>query len=175
MLSKMDNGFSLLELIITILIISLGAGILYSYMEAIIRSPEPTLRERALALATGLMDEIVAKKWDENSPLGGGNTTSPSSTLGPDPGETGRTRYDDVDDYNGFTESDTFTDQAGNSFNVEGVSREVTVDYIADSSTAIDASSPPSSATSTNTKRIVVKVTTPGGEEFSLVTVRCNY
>ena len=170
-----EKGFSLLELIITILIVSLGAGIIFSYMGAIVRSPEPTLRYKALALATGLMDEIVAKRWDETSPLGGGNTTSPSTSLGPDAGETDRTRYDDVDDYNGFKESDTFTDQDGKTFTVQGITREATVDYISDSSNNIDASSPSSSSSPTNTKRIVVKVTTPGGEEFSLVTVRCNY
>ncbi len=170
-----ETGFSLIELIITIIVISLGAGVIYSFLEAVVSSPEPSLRARALALGKGLMDEIVAKRWDENSPLGGGNTTSPSTTLGPDGGETDRTLYDDVDDYNGFSEQDTFSDQEGNTIQVQGVRRWVRVDYIQDSANTIDKDTPSPSTSPTNTKRIVVSVSTPSGEEFRLVATRCNY
>lgn len=169
------RGFSLIELIMTILILSLGAGVIYSFMEAIIASPEPTLRARAVALGQGLMDEIVGKRWDETTPLGGGSALSPSATLGPDLGETDRSRYDDVDDYNGFSEEDTFTDQEGNTFTVQGVKRRVTVDYIQDDASVIDHAVPAPASHATNTKRIVVTVETPAGETFMFVSARCNY
>ena len=170
-----SRGFSLIELIITILILSLGAGVIYSFLEAILASPEPTLRARAAVLGQGLMDEIVAKRWDETSPLGGGNTTSPSHVLGPDAGESTRFQYDDVDDYNGFSESDTFRDQDGNSFLVKGAKRSVKVDYIPDSASRIDYNVPVATTSPTNTKRIVVTVETAAGETFRFVSVRCNY
>lgn len=169
------GGFTLMELIITILIVSLGAGVIYSFLEAILASPEPTLRARAVVLGQGLMDEIVAKRWDENSPLGGGNATTPSTSLGPDAGEIVRSQYDDVDDYNGFSEEETFSDQEGNSFTVKGVKRWVTVDYIPDSATEIHYNIPATATGPTNSKRIVVTVETSTGERFRFVSVRCNY
>jgi hypothetical protein len=73
----------------------------------------------ALALAQSIIDEAKAKDFDENS-TGGHVVTSPSqltASLGPEPGETiaspdtdnGSTgytsaqRFDDVDDYNGYS------------------------------------------------------------------------
>ncbi len=183
-----QKGLTLLELVVTIVIVTLGAGVLYSYMAAVSRSPEPVMRARLVALAEGMMEEIVAKRWDERTRIGGGalcttegNTVCPgpmaSTTLGPDPGESlaDRTSLDDVDDYNGLVESDTFVDQEGRTTVIKGASLQVAVCYIPSSSTTITATQPACSDHSTNTKRIVVSVKGPGGEQVELVTVRCNY
>ena len=183
-----QKGLTLLELVVTIVIVTLGAGVLYSYMVAVSRSPEPVLRARLVALAEGMVEEIVAKRWDERTRIGGGalcttegNPACPgpmaSTNLGPDPGESlaDRTSLDDVDDYNGLVESDTFVDQEGRTTVIKGASLQVQVCYIRSSSTTITATQPACSNQSTNTKRIVVTVKGPGGEQVELVTVRCNY
>ena len=183
-----NGGVTLLELVVTIVVITLGAGVLYSYIASVNRSPEPVLRQRLVALAEGMMEEIVAKRWDERTKIGGGalcttegNPVCPgpmaSTTLGLDPGEniSNRATLDDLDDYDGLTESNTFVDQEGRTTTIQGASLQVSVCYIPSSATAISSTSPLCSTSSTNTKRIVVSVSGPGGEKMELVTVRCNY
>ncbi len=178
-------------MVVTIVVITLGAGVLYSYIASVNRSPEPVLRQQLVALAEGMMEEIVAKRWDERTKIGGGALCTQegnpacslpfhldaSTNLGPEPGESyaDRTSLDDVDDYNGLVESDTFVDQEGRITTIQGASLQVSVCYIPSSSTTITATQPACSSQSTNTKRIVVSISGSGGEKIELVTVRCNY
>ncbi len=173
----------MIELIITIVIISLGAGVLYSYIAAVTRSPEPVVRQTAIMLGRGLMEEIVSKRWDENTPVGGGvictteTTTGCVSSASPIGAEEGsRSDWDDVDDYDGLTEQNNFTGQDGCVTTINGASRSVDISYIPSSSTTVTATSPPGSTSSaTDIKRIVVTITTPAGETFQFVTLRSNY
>ena len=177
------SGFTLIELIITIVVISLGAGVIYSYLEAISRSPEPAVREKGIVLGRALMEEVAGKRWDEATRIGGSvvctaetssNCTGSAGSIGADPGEN-RAKYDDVDDYNGLTENGIFQDQEGNTETLSGFSRSVSVCYIPSSAVSISASTPACASSTTDTKRIVVTVGTPAGENFSFVAVRCNY
>ncbi|MBU4117789.1 MAG: prepilin-type N-terminal cleavage/methylation domain-containing protein [Proteobacteria bacterium] len=180
-----NQGFTLIEIVITIVILGAVAGILVPFFNAIVHSPDPVIRERAISLGQAMMDEIIAKKWDENSPNGGGplNTSesargtvaaTPVATLGVDAGEN-RTTYDDVDDYRSMpAEVDNFTDQNGSNFSLPGYRRQVAVDYIASPSAVITQNLPTISATATDTKRVVVTITSPLGEVFNFVAVACN-
>ena len=67
-----NQGFTLIEIIITIVILGAVAGILVPFFNAITHSPDPVIRERAISLGQAMMDEIMAKKWDANTPMGGG-------------------------------------------------------------------------------------------------------
>lgn len=180
-----NYGFTLIEIIMTILILGLSSLILVPYFGAIISSPDPVLRERAVALGQSMMDEILAKKWDENTPIGGGpirtslesdrGIPAPASGLGTDALETAvRNTWDDVDDYNGLSETNTFSDRNNVSFTLTGYSRSVQVDYISSAAPTIDQSTGPA-ANSTDTKRIIVTVTAPNNETFTLVAVSCNF
>lgn len=206
------NGFTLIELIITIIIMGFAALIIIPYFAAVTQSPDPVLREKAIALGQAMMDEILAKRWDENTPNGGGpictsestnatarpsisvtcDFTGPSgtlaSTIGREAGELAgahqRANWDDVDDYHGLTEplGGPFYDQTG-ALPIPGTwtgfQRSVAVDYIAsgtgniDTSGAISAGSLATNAT--DTKRIIVAVTSPLGETFQFVAVSCNF
>lgn len=198
------NGFTLIELIITIIIMSFAAVIIIPYLTAVTHAPDPVLREKAIALGQAMMDEILAKRWDENSPNGGGpivtgetlvttrgtdgsrNATAAGS-LGPETGAPDnenataddRTSWDDIDDYHGVNEpiGGFFYDQNGNQLPGSWTSftRTVSVDYIASSSNPISATNPGSAGASTDSKRIVVTVTSPLGETFELVAVSCNF
>lgn len=179
------QGFTLIEIVITIVILGAVAGILVPFLTAITHSPDPVIRERAIALGQAMMDEIMAKRWDEITPMGGGplrtnesarsaTWSTPVATLGADAGEN-RTTYDDVDDYRSMpAEIDNFTDQNGNTFSLPGYRRQVTVNYIASSSATITNTLPAASVNMTDTKRVVVTITSPLGEVFNFVAVACN-
>lgn len=180
-----NQGFTLIEIVITIVILGAVAGILVPFFTAIVHSPDPVIRERAISLGQAMMDEIMAKRWDENNPMGGGplNTNesargtvaaTPVANLGVDAGED-RTTYDDVDDYRSMPpETGNFTDQNGAAFSLPGYQRQVLVDYIASSSATITDTLPTASANPTDTKRVVVTITSPLNETFYFVAVACN-
>jgi MSHA pilin protein MshD len=179
-----DTGFSLIELIIIIVILGFLTAIMVPFIQSFLRSPDPMFRQQAVALGQALMDEIVSKRWDENTAIGGGPLNTDESSrgttgatavadLGADAGET-RATYDDVDDYNGFSETTDFYDQTGAiSITLNGFSRQAAVTYIASNTTTIDSSTA-ASATTTDTKMIVVSVTSPINETYTFVTVSCN-
>ena len=181
---RQDQGFTLIEIVITIVILGAVTGILVPFFNAIVHSPDPVIRERAISLGQAMMDEVMAKRWDENTSMGGGpiNTdesargtiaATPVANLGVDAGEN-RTTFDDVDDYNDINEVDNFTDQNGAGFVLTGYRRQVAVCYIASNTNPIDDNPASCSVTTTDTKRVVVTITSPLGEVFNFVAVACN-
>ena len=112
--SKKEKGFSLIELVITIVIIGIAlvalSGTLFS---AVGRNADPLWQAKATHLAQAYLDEILAMRYQENTALGGGAVGS-CSIDGPEEGTgvANRSLYDDVDDYNGLTESADFLDTA---------------------------------------------------------------
>ncbi|PHM19054.1 MAG: pilus assembly protein MshD [Curvibacter sp. PD_MW3] len=88
-------GFTLIELVIFIVIVSVGVtGILLVMNTVVASSADPMVRKQALALADSILEEILQKEYAD-----------PDGTSG----ETTRATFDDVDDYNGKSNS-TFTD-----------------------------------------------------------------
>lgn len=182
------TGFTLLELVLTIIILGFSTIILVPYFQAITQSPDPLIRQQAIALGQAMVDEILAKRWDEFTPVGGGPIRSDESPSGTvrlsktldafDPltaiatEEGSRADYDDVDDYDGSSENNTFYDQTGGSFTMRAFQRDVAVDYIASNSNPVDNTAV--AAGSTDTKRIMVTITSPRNEEFVFVAVSCN-
>ena len=203
--SAANCGFTLIEIVITIVILGAVTGILVPFFNAIVHSPDPEIRERAISLGQAMMDEIMAKKWDQNTPLGGGPicteespnlTTRPklidacvtkattSTSLGAD-GQTDRTLYDDVDDYNGWHEKNSFKNPTDNTktFAMPGYELWVSVRYIVskpdpttnsiDQNTSAAPAGPTATGTS-DTKLVIVTIKSPLGETFTFVAVTCN-
>lgn len=86
-----QRGLNLVELVIAIVIIGIAAGgVLLVYAEAVRYSADPMIRQQALAVAEGYLDEILAR-----------GTADPDGVTA---GET-RASFDDVMDYNGLSES----------------------------------------------------------------------
>ncbi len=182
-----QSGFTLIELVITIVILGFSSMILLPFFNSISHSPDPLIRIRAVNLGQSLMDEILAKKWDNNTPAGGGPiktaesdrvpgapAATSSAGLGPETGETSRQLFNDVDDYDGYSETTgVFHDQDNNSFTLTGYQRSVQVRYIASTTAAIDHNTSGLSTTS-DSKLIVVTVTSSIGEKFYFTAVRCN-
>ena len=196
-----ENGFTLIELVMTIVILGSSSLILIPFFQAITHSPDPLMRHRAVTLGQAMMDEVLAKKWDHATPVGGGPLATSetadtgtcaggnriqcyrdahpgylggaaSGTLGPEAGET-RASYNDVDDYDGLAESGTFQNQTGTSFTLANYQRRVTVRYIASTLSTIDHVTPPA-AGATDAKLILVTITSPTNEQFRLTSVVCN-
>lgn len=87
------SGFTLIELIIFIVVVSAGlAGILSVMNISVTSSADPMVRKQAIAIAESVLEEVLQKAYADPD---GTNT-----------GETGRTNWDDVDDYNGKTQVD---------------------------------------------------------------------
>ncbi|MGK0258401.1 MAG: MSHA pilin protein MshD [Candidatus Azotimanducaceae bacterium] len=93
-----QRGFTLLELIFFIVVVSAGlAGILSVMNSAVGMSAEPMVRKQVMVLAESILEEIVQKEYADTDPYGlPGN-------------ETTRITMDDVSDYHGKTEA-IFTD-----------------------------------------------------------------
>ncbi|HMX16842.1 MAG TPA: prepilin-type N-terminal cleavage/methylation domain-containing protein [Rhodocyclaceae bacterium] len=102
-------GVTLIELVVFMVVISVGvAGILSVFQLVVGRSADPLPRKQALAIADGLMEEILAAGFTwcdgadpnlETAASAAGCTTA--EAIGP---EAGNARpYDNVNDYNGLT------------------------------------------------------------------------
>lgn len=112
--SARQSGLTLIELIIFIVVVSVGiAGILSVLNLTVAKSADPMVRKQVLAVAEAMMDEILAKDY-QNDPLGD-NTATP--TLGCTPSTTprcnqntvlDRQNYNDVDDFNNWNRTGVY-------------------------------------------------------------------
>ena len=90
-----QRGFTLIELVIFIVIVGVGlAGILLVMNTVVKSSADPIVRKQALALADSIVEEIMLKAYAHDANTAAG---------------TDRTTYDNVDDYNGLTQT-SFSD-----------------------------------------------------------------
>jgi MSHA pilin protein MshD len=90
-----QRGMTLIELIMFIVIVSVGvAGILGVMNVTVKSSSDPVVRKQSLALAESILDEVLAK--DFANPASGGYTETAPTTC------ANRAFYDDVDDYSCF-------------------------------------------------------------------------
>ena len=165
------NGFTLVELVITIIITSIAlvmfAGI-YTSIQS--NSVSPVLQVKAAELAQAYLEEISLKRFDENSPIGNqfrcDQATQPvcSNTLINEEGGT-RALFDDVDDYNGLNESPP-RDALGNIRNgFDNYSVNVSVSYAgADQGFTVR-----------DLKRIEVTVSSPDNSQFVFSLYKGNF
>jgi len=116
----------------------LGAIILFSIFILGIFTTEnvntkTTITNAAIITATGvaqnLLEQIQTEAFDSatvSKAVSTPNSLTPPSSLGPDPGETSVTKFNDIDDYNGYTEIDTIgTVALGGIFSIFNVKAQV--------------------------------------------------
>lgn len=102
-------GVTLIELVIVIVIISLAVvASLSSFSFLAGHNATPLIQTRIIDLAQLYADEILAKRFDEDT--GNGGSPAYSGCRITDDGEN-RANFDDVDDYNGLDEAPAFSDQ----------------------------------------------------------------
>ncbi len=115
---------TLIELVVTILIIGVAvAGILSAFSVALRYNADPLVHKQALAIAESLLEEITSRAYS-NLDLHD-TTASIANVIGPE-AATGETRtsstvgFDNVDDYHGYSQSNSLTDAAGNTLALVG-------------------------------------------------------
>lgn len=143
------KGFTLIEVVIFIVVVSAGlAGILAVSNTVVRSSADPMVRKQAVAVAESMLEEIVLKEYA--NPVGG--------YAGVD-----RAQFDDVDDYAGYATTG-IRDVSGSA--VAGLERyNVAV--------AVAATT---DLTGVAAKEITVSVTVTGSNEaISLTGYRSNY
>ncbi|MDP3700937.1 MAG: prepilin-type N-terminal cleavage/methylation domain-containing protein [Hylemonella sp.] len=88
--SRKQTGFTLVELIFFIVVVTLGiAGILVVMDVSAARSADPMVRKQAMVLADSLLEEILLKEFADPDGVGG---------------EATRATFDDVNDFHGINE-----------------------------------------------------------------------
>ncbi len=149
------RGFSLVELVISIVIIGAGLAALFGpIITATQRSSDPMVRKQTLAIAEALLDEIELKPF-----------ANPPGGFAGAPTQANRPSFDDVSDYNNFATAGIFT--------IDGVAIPALANYnvtrVTVAASALGVIAP------ANAVLITVTVTGPGGEAITLAGYRTNY
>lgn len=148
--SRRQQGMTLVELVIAIVIIGIAGAALFSAMASITgRSADPMLRQQSLMLAEAYLEEILAQAYV-------------------DPGATatcGRACFDDVADYDGLNDKPPrdALDNVVTQLLEYRVQVRVTNDTLADGAATVPA------------RYAEVRVTDPAGQELILGGYRGNY
>lgn len=164
---KLQQGFTLIELVVGMLVIAIAIVMLSSMLFPQADRAAKTLhRVKSAELAHSVMNEIWGKRYDQNTNANGGVPAcgSPlgsncSATLGPEAGE-GRNDFNDVDDYNGLSQNATM-------LNSSQTYAEAYPNYQLSVTVAYGAAP--------NTKLVTINVTTPDNEVITYNLVRSNY
>ena len=193
------RGFTLLELVIGIVLLSLALVLLLSlFLPMMSYQSQPIYQVRAAVLGQSMLDETLSRSFDENSDRRGGAqslsycgaVSGTESSLGDctsvanyglDAAEGGSrdfTLYNDVDDFDNFCAS-----KSGRSpLTGDEVAAKLDLDsslyayyLVSICVTSAPEIVPGSGGGVDVAKRVVVTVTQPNGEPLSLISYRSNY
>lgn len=182
----LHKGFTLIELIIGILVFSIALSLVTTLLiPAEENSVDQVHQVKAAQLAKALLNDILSRSFDENSDRDGGVyrcnedqdrngdvddtercTFDDGNGVWPvDSGETTRSDFDDVDDFDSFTQlitaTDTDLDQSYGTFSLN-----VDVVY---------AGLEINTGNLRRAKRITVTVTTPLGTDLQFSAYKANF
>ena len=147
---KTNRGFTLSELIVAMVVIAVAlVGVMSVINYTTLHSADPVLRQQSIAIAEAYMEEISLK-----------NYTDPDVD-----GEGSRALFDDVDDYDGLSDTGAI-DQ--NSHAINGLEN-----YLVSVSVLAQNYGPLGSEVAG--LKIDVTVTDPAGESLVLTGYRANY
>jgi type II secretory pathway pseudopilin PulG len=140
------RGFTIIEAVVSTLIVGLMlAAALQTAASSVTTQAKLARRAQGRLLADALMTEIVQQNYEDPSgPV----------VFGPESGESaglGRAQYDDVDDYDGYTETQLQQKDGTASPDCSGWKRIVTVRWVTQANLA------QTSVTETRVKRIIVE------------------
>lgn len=184
-----SRGFTLVELVILLVIAAVALpGLMVYFINSMRHSAAAQVETVALGLAQELIEEVKAKRWDENSPFLQGVPPN-YSAIGAD----GETRcnptavdcvaaYDDIDDYNEMN-NDPPEDPHGAPLPAMFSSYQqlVTVCYVAavqpvsDGGAGTNAGVCVDGAVTTDYKKITATVRWGANEQVQLQTIVANY
>jgi MSHA pilin protein MshD len=163
-----SKGFSLIELVITIVVIGIALTALTSSLfSGVGRNADPLWQAKATQLSQAYLDEILAMRYQEDSPVGGGSVGSCSidgaeTGSGIGGGESSRSLFDDVDDYHGLSESADFLDTSTSS-SYSGYNVSIDVECLG-----------PTNASANNSKLIAITITSPTNQRLVFSVFRAD-
>ncbi len=154
---RSDKGFTLLELIVVIVVLSIAlTALIRVFNQAAVNSIDPVVQIRALECAQAKMDQVLARKFDENTPSGGvpacGSADAGAVNCS---GITVEAALDDVGDFQGHVD---------NSLDQCQISVEV-----------INAGTQLGLGSNDQARRITVTVNSTGGGSAVLSAYRTNF
>lgn len=197
-----QRGVTLVELIVTIVILAIALlGVSLAIQSGVSRSGQALVEVRAAALGQAYLDEILGKRYDENS---SNNGVPPCRATAPparqctsegnfgfnygspvESGENSRVRLDDVDDFHGMLEGDgqalPLQDAEGNTrTGYENFTVAVSVRYInvaiGEEENGLVAVNPPALDDQYDAKLITVTVSYRGlSEGFDFSAYKSNF
>ena len=142
-----QRGLSLIELVVFIVVVSVGVvGILSVFNITVKASADPVVRKQAIAVAEGMLDEVLAKDF-----------------IAADYSGTDRGLFDDVSDYAGYNETGIKALDGASVFGLESYKLAVSIDAAA--ALGLPAG---------EIKKVTVLVT-GGGNSITLIGYRTNY
>ncbi len=161
---KNNRGVTLVEIVVSIVVLGIAIPPLIGLFSEIARAtPDDTYQRAALSYAESLMEEIRSKNYEDPDEATGSFGTE----------EVARTAYDDVDDYDGLSNSLPRHVDGSILADYGGFTRSATVNNV--TATNLDSIAPQPDG-STNFKRIRVTVAwahaRPG--EITLTTIRTS-
>ncbi|MBV1909440.1 MAG: type II secretion system GspH family protein [Kangiellaceae bacterium] len=169
--NKMVTGYSLIELIVTIVVTSIVMIIFYSIFAPNQKnSVSSVLQIKAAELGQAYLEEIIQKKFDENTPIGNAQRCNqlPSLLCGPIANEEGagnRSLFDDVDDYNGLDDQPAQDAFGNNRVGFDSFRVTVVVSY----------AGADFGLSNQDLKRVDVTVIAPQGENFVFSQYKGNF
>jgi len=97
------RGFTLIEIILSIVVFTLGVvGIMVVFYNTFGRSSNPIIRSRAINVASSVMDDVLSRKFDNDTPNGGGSISLSKVNIGKEEATNDTSLFDDVDDFDGL-------------------------------------------------------------------------
>ena len=167
-------GATLVELVIAIAILAVAIvplSMTLSYTAS--HSADSMIDVKVVELGQAYIEEILSKRFDENTAQGGSPPCSPGTTvcgaLGPETGES-RAVFDDVDDYHGIIDQPPLDSLGIPRIGYDRFSVEVEVAY----ATAAEITSY-GLGNSSDAKRIRVRVSPPSGTAIEFDVYRGNF
>jgi MSHA pilin protein MshD len=143
-----SRGFTLAEIVVLIVVIGVAlAGVLLVFQNTVAGSADPQVRKQALAIAEGLLDEILLASYDPIAPAGGAT----------------RADFNDVADYNGYSTAGGMVDIQGNP--IAGLGNYNAAVAVSAETTLNDTSG----LGANRARRITVTVTVAGAPDHTIV------
>jgi MSHA pilin protein MshD len=176
MTRKLTSGFTLIEVIVGIVVLSISFSILTTLIYPLANQSAEQVHEiRAAELGQSMINEILGRAFDEKSDMAGGfircgESGVSCSVIGLDSGETLRVHYDDVDDYDVIKFGDTIQNSLGADISALYVGFSMNVDVINDAN--YDASG---SGDNSTAKLITITVRTPQNFDFIFSVYKVNF
>ena len=177
---RTSKGFTLIELVVGIVVLSIALVLLTSMLfPQADRAAETLHRVRSAELAHSILNEIWSKRYDQNTNANGGvpacgaeprpelglpagEVCTDEADFGDDNGNLARNDFRDVDDYDDLSHTSLMLNSASTyESEYPNYKLSVTVTYV--------------NASGIDTKLIRIDVTTPNSEVITYNAVRSNY